>query len=87
MQGVQRDTISFHRRSAGAMPLNVRGLQSHFYVSNAKIPTGYCAPILVSSNYSRPKICLAHEALFGRELLWHVIEFKTDSSANVGVQS
>ena len=69
------------------MPFNVRGFQSDFYISNAEVPTGYCAAILVSSNYSRAKIGLAHEPLFGRELLCHVIEFKTDSSANIGVQS
>ena len=55
MQGVQRDAISFDRRSAGAVPLNVCGLQSDFYVSNAKIPTGNCTAILVSSNYSRAR--------------------------------
>src|SRR5213075_3538270 len=47
MQQIQRDTIFFHRRSAGAMPLNVRGLQSDFYMSNAKIPTGYCKSIFI----------------------------------------
>ena len=83
MQRIQRNTVPFHRRPASAVPLNVRGLQSDFYVSNAEIPTGYRTPILVCSNYSRAKICLAHEPLFGRELLRHVIEFKTDSGANV----
>ena len=87
MQRIQRNTVPFHRRSASTVPLNVRSLQSDFYMSNAEVPTGYCAAILVSSNYSRAKISLAHEALFGRELLRHVIEFKTDSCANVGVQS
>src|SRR5205823_1052012 len=58
-----------------------------FYMSNAKIPTRYCTSVLISTNYSRPKICLAHESLFGGELVRHAIEFKTDSRANVGVQT
>ena len=54
MQGIQRNSVAFHRRSAGAVPFYVRGLQSDFYMSNAEIPTGYCTAILVSSDYSRP---------------------------------
>src|SRR5436190_21821927 len=87
MQGIQRNTVAFHRRSAGAVPFYVRGLQSDFYMSNAEIPTGHCTPILISTNYSRPKICLAHEPLFGYEIARHVIEFNTDSRANVSVQT
>src|SRR5262249_690359 len=87
MQGIQRNSVAFHRRSAGAVPFYVRGLQSDFYISNAEVPTSNCTSILVSSNYSWAKICLAHEPLFGRELLRHVIEFKTDGRTNVGVQS
>lgn len=87
MQGIQRNSVSFHRRSAGAVPLNVRGFQSDFYMSNAEIPTGYCTPILISSNYARPKVCIAHEALVGYEIVQHVIEFKTYSRANVSVQT
>src|SRR5437764_10095970 len=87
MQGIQRNSVAFHRRSAGAVPFYVRGLQSDFYMSNAEIPTGYCTPILISPNYARPKICLTHEALLGCEIARHVIEFKTYSRANVGVQT
>src|SRR5205814_10538989 len=61
--------------------------QSDFYMSNAEIPTGYCTPILISPNYSRPKIGIAHEALLGCEIARHVIEFKTYSRANVGLQT
>ena len=87
MQRIQRNTVPFHRRPASAVPFNVRGLQSDFYMSNAEIPTGYCTPILISPNYSRPKICLAHEALLGYEIVRHVIEFKTNRRANVSVQT
>src|SRR6266576_2127358 len=65
MQGIQRNSVAFHRRSAGAVPFYVRGFQSDFYMSNAEIPTGCCTPILISPNYSWPKIGLAHEALLG----------------------
>src|SRR5260370_27517639 len=87
MQGIQRNSVAFHRRCAGAVPFYVRGLQSDFYVSNAEIPTGYGTPIFISPNYSWPKIGLTHEALLGCEIVRHVMESKTYSRANVGVQS
>src|ERR1043166_6464782 len=77
VQGNQCNSVAFHRRSARAVPFYMRGLQSDFYMSNAEIPTGYCTPVLISPNYSRPKICLAHETLLGCEIARHVIEFKT----------
>src|SRR6266567_6128779 len=35
MQGIQRNSVAFHRRSAGAVPFYMRGLQSDFYMSDA----------------------------------------------------
>jgi hypothetical protein len=83
----QTEQLSMSELVFPSLTFYVRGLQSDFYMSNAEIPTGYCTPILISPNYSRPKIGLAHEALLGCKLIRHVIEFKTYSRANVGVQT